>query len=335
MNRNYAATIMIVLGWLCVVNSFAATSEIEKAANYGAKGKITLHVIDSTGKSVENAAIKVGFYNPRESGQVAKGLTDTNGRFVAEGKPITDMHYTIIKDGFYTTEASYVFNTGRSQSVVDGRWQPWNPTYKVVLKEHRQPIGMYAKNVDILIPNHNGPLGFDLEKGDWVAPHGQGSQSDLIFEYHGSYESTSVYTKSLKMTFKNPKDGAQIFNLDRTSEFMSMYTAPEDKYTSTVLFENERIKAKTPRDRMATKNTDMGENQYLVFRIRTVTDKDGKIVSANYGKIYGPFEYGLLGGKYRMQFNYYFNPTANDRNLEFDPSKNLFPITRRHRVYKP
>jgi hypothetical protein len=115
-----------------------------------------------------------------------------------------------------------------------------------------------------------------------------------------------------------------------------MYTAPEDKYTSGgVVRETKRIKAKTPRDRMATKNTDLGENQYLVFRIRTVTDKDGKIVSANYGEIYGPFEYGLLGGKYRVQFNYYFNPTANDRNLEFDPPKNLFPITRRHRVYKP
>jgi hypothetical protein len=26
-----------------------------------------------------------------------------------------------------------------------------------------------------------------------------------------------------------------------------------------------------------------------------------------------------------MSFSYYFNPVPNDRNLEFDPKKNLFP----------
>jgi hypothetical protein len=50
--------------------------------------------------------------------------------------------------------------------------------------------------VDALIPIYEGPLGFDLVVGDWVAPHGQGGQSVLIFEYHGTYESTSVYTKA-------------------------------------------------------------------------------------------------------------------------------------------
>jgi hypothetical protein len=45
-----------------------------------------------------------------------------------------------------------------------------------------------------------------------------------------------------------------------------------------------------------------------------VVDATGKIISANYGKIYGDF----------MNFSYYLNPTPNDRNVEFDPKRNLF-----------
>jgi hypothetical protein len=41
------------------------------------------------------------------------------------------------------------------------------------------------------------------------------------------------------------------------------------------------------------------------------------------------------GGDHRLMFTYYFNPTANDRNLEFDPSRNLFGQTDKQRVYQP
>ena len=54
-------------------------------------------------------------------------------------------------------------------------------------------------------------------------------------------------------------------------------------------------------------------NRIYLFRVRTVEDHDGNIVSARYGKIYGDF----------MQFSYYLNPTPNDRNIEFDPKQNL------------
>ena len=54
-------------------------------------------------------------------------------------------------------------------------------------------------------------------------------------------------------------------------------------------------------------------NRNYFFRVRTVKNDEGNIVSAYYGKIYGDF----------MQFSYYLNPTPNDRNIEFDPKQNL------------
>ena len=74
------------------------------------------------------------------------------------------------------------------------------------------------------------------------------------------------------------------------------------------------------------KKEQLGESDYLMFRVRTVLDNEGNITSARYGKIYGPVEYGEeeRGGG-GVRFIYYLNPTANDRNLEFDPSRNLMP----------
>ena len=59
--------------------------------------------------------------------------------------------------------------------------------------------------------------------------------------------------------------------------------------------------------------TSANKDRNFYFRVRTVTDKDGKIISAHYGKIYGDFP----------SFIHYFNGTANDRNLEFDIGRNL------------
>jgi hypothetical protein len=50
--------------------------------------------------------------------------------------------------------------------------------------------------------------------------------------------------------------------------------------------------------------------------VRSKLDEDGNIISANYGNNYGDF----------MSFIYNFNPTPNDRNVEFDPSRNLLKI---------
>jgi hypothetical protein len=62
----------------------------------------------------------------------------------------------------------------------------------------------------------------------------------------------------------------------------------------------------------------------LFLRTRVRRDGEGKIVSANYAKVIGDFRVSTPGpGGFSL--TYYFNPTPNDRNLEFDPDKNLFP----------
>jgi hypothetical protein len=59
------------------------------------------------------------------------------------------------------------------------------------------------------------------------------------------------------------------------------------------------------------------------LRTRVKRDQQGRIISANYAKFIGRMNARASTGQ--IEFFYYFNPTPNDRNLEFDPKGNLFP----------
>jgi hypothetical protein len=48
------------------------------------------------------------------------------------------------------------------------------------------------------------------------------------------------------------------------------------------------------------------------------------VVSALYGKIHNPINYTFNKKRKSVRFYYYLNPDGT-RNMESDPSKNLFP----------
>lgn len=299
----------------------AESPEVIRARQYGAEGEITLRVLDSSGLPVRAADVNAGFYNPHMCGQAAEGKTDANGCFIAAGIPVEDMRYSIKKEGYYNTEGTYVFNQFQRESPVkDGRWQPWNPTISVVLKERRRPIAMYAKRVDAIIPLRGGPVGFDVEAGDWVAPHGRGKEADLFFAYSSIIQDTWTFSNQLVIACRNEMNGLYRADKQLWSDFRSTYEADTDGYRPQFVFS-----LASTMERLLTDER-LKDASYLMFRVRTVLDDEGNIVSARYGKIYGPIEYGESdsgsGGKIR--FTYYLNPTPNDRNVEFDPEQNLF-----------
>lgn len=331
MNRYYITVIILLSGWFfcdCVAAEFP---EVEKARQRGALGQITLSITDSTGKPVVDAQASVAFWGSDSLPDVVthEGNTDTNGIFIATGKTIDQMGYLIEKDGFYTTHDEYSFYRDGEDCVRNGRWQPWNPTNTVVLKERRIPATMYAQKVEVIIPVMDKAIGFDLEQGDWVVPHGEGRNADLLFTYSADYEGIKDYSKRLSLSFSNSDDGLRIYPLDKSSKLMSLYEAPADGYEDSLLLERERTRAS------ASLSVEFGSDKYLIFRTRTVTDDEGNIISANYGKIYGPIRYGLINQEYRLRFDYYFNPTPNDQNIVFDRNQNLMTKPGRGAIYMP
>jgi hypothetical protein len=260
---------------------------------------------------------------------ISEGLTDTNGLFVAAGKTIHSMSFTVTKEGHYTTEGQYWFLRKGTNCVQGGKWHPWNPTNAVLLKEHRNPVAMYAKKVDSIFPIRDAPVGFDLEVGDWIAPYGKGSKGDIFFTYHSEIKDYWTGKKELTIACINKMEGFCRTRKDIGNGLNSAYEAPNADYQPILNLIQDATQNKV------LQSVEIPRSEYLAFRVRIVLDDKYNIVSARYGKIYGPLEYGAGKDLNRLVFTYYLNPTPNDRNLEFDPARNLFGPDVKPRVYQP
>lgn len=258
----------------------------------------TIKVIDETGQPIANATAVMGWNVNAPDGTLTfgkmEGLTDTNGIFKTshEANGSIDLGFGASKAGYYSTRASQEI-----APLKDSDPAKWNHNVTLILKKIGKPIPMYAKQIDsITFPEFNKAIGYDFMAGDWVAPYGRGTATDILFsENHTNANSGYIFT----ISFPNPGDGIQGFT--RTWKFgvsglLSAHKAPLHGYQP----KYEQTHMPNP-------------NRIYYFRVQTVLDKNGHVKSALYGKIYGDF----------MQFTYYLDPTPNDRNVEFNVGHNL------------
>jgi hypothetical protein len=293
--------------------------------------QMTFQVSDDFGRPVPNAEIAMSTFYQWERGEgfgrdisrIFTGITNAEGLVTIQCESLRgDFSY-----GPGSKAGYYAGGDGKHRftKVKDGRWEPWNPTAKILMKPVVNPIPMYARKIGfglpIEIPALNKPAGFDLMVGDWVAPHGKGKSSDLVFtlnELVPFTKSNKPFDYVLAVIFTNEGDGIQSVFSEK-SALRTPRHAPEGGYAPklekqmAIFAEGKPMKYETR------------EDQNYFFRVRTVLDEQGRVKSALYGKIAGDIKFGV---NRVLVFNYYLNPTSLDRNMEFDPAHNLFPRLR-------
>jgi len=300
---------------LCVfvallVHCIAALAERPPDAS---PARFTVKVVDEDGKPLADTSISAAFVTEEPP---LSGATDVDGFFVASCRKAmrSTAGFTVNKAGCYEAHGGCTF-----AKIVGGRWEPWNPVVTAVVRRVVNPIPMYARMVATMLPATNASCGYDFEIGDWVAPHGVGKQSDVFLRVNRSVLSREDFDLTLQVTFTNSSDGLHTVTPISVSAFKSPRRAPTDGYKTSY----ERNMGRKPHTGFF--NTDLLAAEYCVFRVRTVLDEDGRIKSTHYGKITSGFKVvGYLAEKVTIKFTYYLNPTPNDRNLEFDPKRNLF-----------
>lgn len=243
--------------------------------------------------------------------------------------------FLITKEGFYPTtgRVKWEFPEGFSAKT-------WKTASSVTLNPIKNPIPMYALDNQggmekvVNMPELNKEYGFDLMKSEALPPFGKGETADFFFKVEGTYSSKTEFDLRLEVRFANPEDGVVEFLTPQRqgmgepqmegSILISSYNAPEDGYVPG-LKRFSRVE-----EAGVVPDTDVDFKRNFYFRIRTETASDGTIISANYGKIYGDFnlipansEWGYLASF--ALITTYFNPTPNDRNVEFDTKRNLLP----------
>ena len=284
------------------------------------KAKITVKVIDENGKPVKNADVKVDYNHNLVNRDIwggdktIQGKTDKRGILLASGNTIIPL-LTVnaySNDGYYSS-SEWVNFTSYSNKL--DRWEPWNPLVEIILKKKRNPVPMYTMPAKwVVIPIFDKPIGFDLEKGDWVKPYGTGDIKDFVFVFNLHKRGFLDYETGFELTFSNAMDGIQEYYFDDTiqSHYKWPFLAPNDGYLKRL----QRQVSSKP-DKIISSNFKKQVN--YIFRVRSKTDKNGKIIEAKYGKIVKEFDLVRDGV---VRFRYMYNPDGT-RNLEADPDKKL------------
>lgn len=300
---------------------------------------LTLKVSDDTGHVLVGAQAEIMFRSITNKEITHKGPTDERGEFRASTEQSIETKLRASMPGHYR---ALVRESDHFDMPIG------NATVPVVLPRVLQPIPLHGLRLDYLeLPAQDQWLGYDLQAADFVPPHGKGKATDIRFKFRNEFmgylvegeklerirelsrvsaqrgdrafteedlkRSAGKWRGVLEVSFPGEKEGV-ITETERYwfyGQLRLPHLAPDDGYAPALRYEANTYEPRPEPKRVG-----------YFLRTRVKLDADGDIISANYAKIYDEIRFDARG---TVSFWYYFNPTPNDRNLEFDPARNLFP----------
>ena len=313
MRRQFVTALLVVV----TTSVFALKKDpaYRDARRYGALAKIQIHIEDDFGRNVPNADVSVFMgMNFRPKGYYLKGLTDTNGICVIEGKTCGDeIIINVTKSGHYSSVKKLCFaEIGTEHDVKNGKWQPFNGGEDITLRRILKPINLITFDKLIDVAQTNTWLGFDMEKMDFVKPVGDGNEAD--FEIRVEWDGLPAWESkdcSAEIRFLEDKTGGYYAKNIFESTFPYVYEAQSDSS-----YAEQYICIVDRKGDPHTTRIPFAKESALVTRTRCVIGEGGKIKTANYGCIrrfeIGPSRRGVA----LLRLSYIFNQTPNDTNLE-------------------
>lgn len=303
----------------------AASDEWQTALTQGADAALNVFVHDERGKPIPGAQVRCAFWLGRSGGgNVVYGVADQTGHFLARGRSNDDVHAKVVSEGYYASYARKVLGgTSAVDGILvrDGRWQPYGEDWPILLRKIVNPVPLDSciNRKEYHISATNAWIGFDMEKRDWVKPHGDGIQADFEINFDWDGTVRGHYTgASLDLRFPDPFSGGYWTEKTNGSDYKFAYCAD----TNQNFLSEFRFVVK--REKQGWKRAVFGEDKLLIARTRCKVDDEGVLVAANYSQILGiDFHWGSKG-KGRFFISYIRNPSVNDTNLESDEVYRLY-----------
>lgn len=276
-------------------------------------GGITFTVTDTRGQPVESAFLRLNTV-----GGPSVVATDADGKAVVE-EPFGGSIYLDVYRPSYYTSSGYLWSGGLLTGPGGRLVRPEPPAeFDIVLKKIRQPVPMRYRTYRGPAPRSERPVGFDLYRMDWVAPHGVGEVPDLLFSFTHKEQEDGSWSSAMEISFPQKRDGIQSFKAPRPftfpfgSNLPTPHEAPLGGYESLLRLEESH-------EAGDSYQTGVDKPINYLFRTRTATDEAGRLVQACYGWIMGPLRYQTHADRNpRVHFVYYFNPdpAPESRSLE-------------------
>lgn len=235
---------------------------------------------------------------------------------------------------YYPLPGMRIQFTNMTESLVK-KWLPYDEVQTITLQKMGKKIPLFVKEAR---PKRNQDLtaapdrkfGYDLVKGDWMPPFGKGEHVDIEFkllprENFGigrgpSGKPKPYFRDTISVAFVGDDNGI-IKLTPPPNAVLKVRTAPKNGYRKDFRIWSGLTKT------MQNDDSVNGDACHA-YRIRTVKNEHGEIISPYYGKIYGDFamKFNRDSTPRGVSFTYYLNLTPNDRNLEWDMKHNLCPV---------
>jgi len=286
------------------------------AANYrpdrdGALTTVSLDVVDDEGLPVAGAKAFFRVFTSFDKCYKVMRDTDSRGRCEMSGTTRGEITVVVSKDGYYTSCESLKYrDLSWDETVVEHKWTRSSVQNHIIMKKVRKPFKQLTGGFLLRDPpEYNAMMPFDLFKADWCEPFGKGKSSDIEL---GCYEWTNAVNARLygvRLVATNCVDGFVLGNTDEWSRFKYALAANDE-----ATYEKEIAFGYVPNaSGKLVRHADFTSRNYLIFRIRTVTNEIGKITRANYGILNESLRY--QGG---LSLGIHVNPNNNDTSLEHD-----------------
>lgn len=303
------------------------TTAYRLAIRHGAEARYVYKVIDDEGLPVPDAWAHVCFrsYGIVEDNAEWSVRSGSNGMFEVAHRVNERVSVGADKVGYYHAHDEVRYLESPVHKVSNGRWQPYGEERTLVLKRIRNPHMMIgpARPRQRKIPAWGKWLGFDLERHAFLSPYGEGVHADVLLKFTLDERSARDWDCEMEVSFTNsPYAGAYQMRKDLRSGMASTYEADTNAvYSSKFVYRYSRDENGSHVDRT------LGADDYLVFRIRTQVDSDGRLRSARYGKLYGPWQFADAGGV--KISGVFLNVKDNEINLEDQRTVDLLKNVRR------
>ena len=251
-------------------------------------------VIDESGQPIADAVVKLGANdnpNPMGEGSTYEVITDIGGVFAIKNIRGISLSIQVSKGGYYSTDQS----RGKVNYVLANNTDTPIPTREnpsiFVLQKMGEPAALRRVEKSLNLPKNGGIVMIDLEGGNVAG------QGDLKIECW-------VQDQGVEMSIYNPYDWRCVISVpdgglvERTNSLD--FIAPIDGYQSF----NEIHMSKT------LKNwRQQVSNEYFIKRA------NGTFARVKIRVVTGVNNF--------VRFESYVNPKKGDRNLQYDPAKQL------------
>lgn len=308
---------ILCLLFTSVLTRCADGDDYRQAIREGADACYVYHVVDDDGQPVIGASVRASFrsYGRQHDNCDLALITDTNGMVKVAHRVNERLNVGVDKRGYYHAHDSISFLDGSIQISKDGKWQPYGGRRRLILKKIRALGSLTVlpgrrRMGEWRIPCQNTWIGFDLEMFDWIHPYGSGVNPDVLLRISSRVLNRfNDFTYAMDVTFtNNPCAGAYVKTKDRSSDlYWDASANVNGVFLTDFSFVREKSVGKNSRHDFLSKD------QYIIYRTRTRIDEHGRLSSAHYGMISGPWISGD-GAMYVQDM--VFNQNENDPVIE-------------------